>query len=116
MVNISADERVELQAQLSDWASKRVTWDGAIHLTLGHAAQHFANHKDGLANAMRDLADEFKLQRDACAAITPRCVRVLRDAPEHTETRFIANELRLVLSELHRYQIHGITYPPLRLT
>lgn len=47
------------------------------------------------------------------AVATPRCIRIVRHAPEHIDTRFIAGELRLVLSELRRYQLHGITYPPL---
>jgi hypothetical protein len=45
----------------------------------------------------------------------PRRIQVVRKAPAHVQSRHIACELRLVLSELRRYQLHGITYPSLTL-
>lgn len=54
-------------------------------------------------------------ERWGLAEVTPRRVKVVRHALSYKRSELaVSIEMGLLMSEVRRYQLHGITYPPLR--
>ncbi len=100
-----ASAMVECKASRGDYfADLKKPWRRVPEIAMG--AERWYLVPDGLVS-VGDLPEAWGL-----AYAQPRRVRVIRK-PAPKPDYCLVREIALLVSELRRYQLHGITYPPL---